>query len=700
MPSEEWRTLDTASLARSCAAQLESGLTRRPGQTLLRVLAAPETTGSCSVIELITDDMPFLVDTVQLGVAESGLGIQLLIHPIVRVRRDRGGRLQALQVHLPQAGAEHPLEPLERRESWQHVRIDPLTSEAERAGLQKRLAAALLDVRQAFRDWQRMRQALLDLCADIERSPPPLPPALVAESRELLEYMEANHFTLLGMRTSRLRQGRSGPILTPVPGSALGLLRRRRAGGRETRIPTANIRRALRSRELLLVTKANTRATVHRSGYLDYVGVKRFDAGGRTTGEVRILGLWTWSTYSANPMQVPWLRLKLRQVIEQFPFAPASHDGKRIVYILESLPRDELLQASVADLVGCVRAVLPLTTRTRVRLVLRRDEFRRFWSCLIFMPRERFDIAVQARIQALLQTALHGHTADSSLSVGESPLVHLHVVVRGDADSEPRPQTQRLEREIAAVLISWRDRLREALLARLGFTRAFELERRYGNSFPASYRQDVDAQLAVDDIEDLESLDRAPEQMQLRLYRPAAQRRERLHLRILRRGEALSVSEVLPSFEHFDLHVIAERPYRLAWPDGSAAWIQDFELEHFDRRPVALARIAAELIAAYRAVRARPARGRRLQSPADRRRVARPAGDGTAHLLSLPAADRDYFQPELHGTGARGSSGDRPRAGRAVRATPGTQPDACIAGAVTRARAPRAPSDPRCQQRR
>src|SRR5262249_35163858 len=152
---------------------------------------------------------------------------------------------------------------------------------------------------------------------------------------------------------------------------------------------------------------------------------------------------------------------------------------------------------SAADLVRCVRAVLPLDTRARVRLILRRDEFRRFWSCLIFMPRERFDIAAQSRIEVLLQSALHGHTVDSSLSVGDSPLVHLHVVVRGEADSQPHPQTQRLEREIAAALISWRDRLRDALLARVGVARALELERRYGGSFPASYRQDVEAQLAV-----------------------------------------------------------------------------------------------------------------------------------------------------------------------------------------------------------
>jgi glutamate dehydrogenase len=616
MPSEEWRTLDTAVLERSCAAQSEFGRIRRPGQTLLRVLPGPDSEGgstpddggNVSVIELITEDMPFLVDTVQLCVAATGGSVQLLIHPILRVRRDARGSLRALQLHRADRAAERGAEASGAQvalESWQHVQIDALAGEAECTALERQLRAALADLRKACRDWQRMRQTTLQLCADIERHPPPLPPEVVSESRALLEYMEANHFTFLGIRASRLSSGRGGPTLVPVRQSALGILRRRRSRTREVGVPAATIRRALRSHELLVITKANTRSTVHRAGYLDYVGVKRFDAHGRTIGETRIVGLWTSSAYRDDPRQIPWLRLKLRQVIEHFPFTPDSHDGKRLITILESLPRDELFQASVSDLVRCLRPILPLEARSRVRLILRRDEFQRFWSCLLFVPRERLDALAQTRVEALLRTALRAQDVVSSLSVGDAPLAQLHVVAWVDPAASPqRPNVGRLEREIAAVLIGWRDRLREALRARFGRSAGLELERRYGGSFPDSYREDVGAQLAVDDIEDLESLEQAPERMQLRLYRPAGQPRERVHLRIVRRGETLSVSEVLPSFEHFDLRVIAERPYRLTWPDGSAVWIQDFELEHFDRRPIALPRIAAELIAAYRAVRA------------------------------------------------------------------------------------------------
>ncbi len=291
-------------------------------------------------------------------------------------------------------------------------------------------------------------------------------------------------------------------------------------------------------------------------------------------------------------------------LIEHFPFAPNSHDGKRLQQILQTLPRDELFQASVPDLIRCARAVLVLQERSRVRLILRRDEFRRFWSCLVYLPRERCDAEVQARIERLLLAALHGTELDSSLTIDDEPLAQLHILVRVDPSGRPRVQVERLEREIAEALISWRDRLRASLRLRFDETRARALERRYEPSFPASYRQDVQAAQAVEDILDLEGLDQAPERMQLRLYRPPSQQPHRVHLAIIRRGDPLSVSDVLPTFEHFGLRVLEERPYRLDFADGNAVWIQDFELEHYALQRFMVARVADGLIAAFRAIRA------------------------------------------------------------------------------------------------
>ncbi|MFI4895061.1 MAG: NAD-glutamate dehydrogenase [Steroidobacterales bacterium] len=595
VPQEEWDRLDQAELRADCAVQLALGRRRRRHETLLRVLGAPAA-ASHSVVLLVTDDMPFLVDTLSMTLAQAGVSAQTIIHPILRVQRDAAGRLRSLDQDLQADGGRH--------ESWQYVRIDRMVDAAECAQLQRRLLAAMADVRRACRDWMRMRNEVLRLCADISRNPPPLRADVIAESRALLQYMEAHHFTFLGYRENVLhRRGRTLELL-PVPGTGLGLLRRRRRHTRDSGVIAANIEQALRSNELLVITKANLRSTVHRAAYLDYIGIKRFDSRGRPIGEARILGLWNSSAYRADPRQVPWLRHKLKRVIEHFPFAPNSHDGKRLQHILQTLPRDELFQARVPDLIRCARAVLVLQERSRVRLILRRDEFRRFWSCLVYLPRERCDAQAQARIEQLLRSALQGSEFDSSLTIGDEPLAQLHILVRVDPLSRPRPQVERLERDIAEALVAWRDRLRAALRARFDETRAHALERRYGSCFPASYRQDVGAAQAVEDILDLEGLDRAPERMQLRLYRPPLQQPHRVHLSIIRRGEALSVSDVLPTFEHFGLRVIAERPYRLEFADDGAVWIQDFELEHYALQRFMVARVAAELIAAFRAVRA------------------------------------------------------------------------------------------------
>jgi len=605
VPAEEWRSFDAEVLRRACAAHIEFGKRRRRHQTLLRVSSAPVAAAdaadaSYSVIELVIEDMPFLVDTLSMTLAQRGLSAQLIIHPVLRVWRDAAGAIRSLHAEIEsEDGTTGGL-----RESWQYWRIDRIGDAAECAQLRRRLLAALADVRRVCGDWMRMRNAVLKLCADISRHPPPLAADVIAESRALLQYMESHHFTFIGFRESRLRRRRNGLTLVPLPGTALGLLRRRLPGPQDSGIVTANIRRALRSPELLIITKANHRSTVHRPGYLDYIGVKRYDERGRVVGEARILGVWTSHAFTADPRQVPWLRHKLKRVLEHFPFAPNSHDGKRLSHIVQTLPRDELFQASVPDLIRCARAVLVLQEHSRVRLIMRRDEFRRFWSCLVFMPRERCDAAAQAAVEGLVRAACHGTELESTLSIGESPLAQLHIVVRVDPAANPHVDAERLERNIAAAIVSWRDRLRSALLARFGETPALTLDRRYAGVFPASYRQDVEAAQAVDDIIDLEGLDAAVDAMQLRLYRPPRQPHRRVHLRIIRRGETLSISDVLPTFEHFGLRVIAERPYRLEGPDGSSAWLQDFELEHYDLQSVAVPRVAHELIAAFRAIRA------------------------------------------------------------------------------------------------
>ena len=588
LPSADWQAVGTAKLRSDAESQLQFGARRKPRQTLLRVFSPALDSGvtrSYSIVELITDDMPFLVDTLYLALSEAGYGVQLISHPILGAVRGANGRL----LHFRERRGGHA--PIS--ESWQYLRIDRVAGVQECAALRTRLLAALLDVRYACEGWQAMRQAALRVREQLVRQPPPLPAAVVAESAALLAYMEDNHFTFLGFRRSRLRHRADGPHLEAIPGTALGIMRTR---------PPGDLVPLRAKRELLVVTKANRRSTVHRPGYLDYIVVKEFDRRGRLTGEAQFLGLWTSNTYHADPRTVPLMRLKVARVIAAFPFRPSSHDSKRLVSILDNLPRDELFQASIAELTRCARAVLALHDQPRgVCLVLRRDEMRRFWSCLVYLARERLDNDALGRIEHVLRRALGGGQLDSALAVGDAPLAQLHITVRISEGHAANVNRRALERELDATLVTWRDRLRVALSACHGESEVAELERRYKHAFPAAYQQDVAPALAVQDIADM-STAAAMGAGRLRLQPPAAAGMVRAHLRLLRHHEPLPISDAMPILESFGLRVIAERPYELRPSEGGAVWIQDFELETPGLHDADAHALEAQLNIAYTAV--------------------------------------------------------------------------------------------------
>src|SRR5882672_1312850 len=302
LPAADWVAAGAIALRAAAAAQLRFGRRRAPRETLLRVSNprpedAPD--GSYSVVELITDDMPFLVDTLTMSLAETGHAVQLIAHPILQVVRGRSGRLLRMG---ERRAAQTP-----RNESWQYLRIDRIADEQERGALRARLLAALADVRSACEDWQAMRRAARELCAPLSQRLSPLAPAIAAEAAALLAYMEDNHFTFLGSQRYRLRRGTR---LEAVAGSGLGILRSARRGRARAAEPTIQPGR----REVLAISKSDRRSTVHRPGYLDCVAVRDFDRRGRLLGETQFLGLWASNTYHADLRTVPLLRLKVARV--------------------------------------------------------------------------------------------------------------------------------------------------------------------------------------------------------------------------------------------------------------------------------------------------------------------------------------------------------------------------------------------------
>jgi glutamate dehydrogenase len=570
---EDLAARDPDSLAGAALAHLEQGLVHRAGRPLVRVFNPdPARDGFASartVVMLVVEDSPFLVDSMSIALNRSGLATQMIVHPVLPVRRDGRGRLTEIATDV--GGGT-------RLESWQLYEIDRESDPAALAALEASIRATLDDVRVAVADWQEMRRRARDLATELETGATPLPSADVIEGKALLEWMEDNHFTFLGYRRYRLERGRSADRLVPDADSGLGILRSRRGRATAPATLTGEIREHARHPELLVITKANAISTVHRGTYLDYVGVKTFDAKGNVTGEHRFLGLWTSTAYSQSPREVPVLRQKVQKVITHYGLMPASHDGRAVLHAFETYPRDELFQASTNDLIRIVRGIVNLYDRQQVRLFVRRDAFHRFYSCLLYVPRDRYNTDVRHRIESVVLDAFGGTAIETTVQISESVLARVHLIVRtpptaGEVD------TAAIEKRIAAATLTWADGFRQALLARHDEAAARRLHARYAAALPGSYEEDTPADAATDDVAMLEELAADPDGLHLRLYRPSGAADAQVRIKLYRRGRPMAISDVLPTLENLGLRLISERPYELALADGPA-WIQDFELEH------------------------------------------------------------------------------------------------------------------------
>jgi glutamate dehydrogenase len=585
-------------LAKAALAHLAFALRRPPGRSLVRVFNPdPDKDGfesAHTLVLTVTNDMPFLVDSLSMAFAQAELAVHLIVHPVLQVRRDRRGGLVDLG-----ANGSHAT----HAESWQLYEIDRVTDPQQLATLQHDLEGILADVRAAVTDWRTMRERVREIITRLESDPPPLAAAEVSEAAHLLDWMEGGHFVFLGYRRYHLERGRSEDRLVPDTRSGLGLLNvsRQHSTRPSATVLRGDVRVRAREPELLIVTKANSTATVHRGELLDYVGVKTFDARGRVDGEHRFLGLWTSTAYHGSPRDIPVLRRKVERVIEHFGLDPAGHDGKAVLNVLETYPRDELFQAGITDLIRIVRGVVNLYERRTVRLLVRRDPYHRFYSCLVYVPRDRYNTEVRQRIEQITLQGFGGTSVESHAQISGASHARVHVVVRTDPAARLKPDFGAIEQRIAEAALTWADRLREMLIKRRGEATGLALAHRYRHAFPIGYQEDVTTGEVLEDLEELEALRANPRALQLSLHRPAGQTPQRLHLKIAKLQDPVPISDVLPMLENFGLRLLSEHPYQLSWPEGGAAWIQDFELEHRDGLGIDIARVEANFREAFAA---------------------------------------------------------------------------------------------------
>ncbi len=550
---------------------------REAGQVRVRVfnpsIAEHGWQSTHTIIEIVNDDMPFLVDSVTMEVNRHGMTLHLIIHPLVTVKRAADGTLEGLADGAA-AG----------RESFIHVEVDRVPEPSRLEALAADVTRVLGDVRQAVADWAAMRQRVLGIVAELDANAAPIPAEELSEGRAFLHWLADNHFTFLGSRAHELVVADGEDALKIVPESSLGILREVHGREAHARVVASGfaalppeVRAYARRPELLVVTKSTARSTVHRPGYLDYIAVKRFDADGQVCGEDRFLGLFTSTAYSANPAEIPLLRRKVADVVARAGLARGSHAGKSLVNILETYPRDELFQTGADELLRTATGILHLGERQRFRLFVRRDPFDRFLACLIYAPRENYTTELREKWQEILLRAFNGSNSEFNAHLSESVLARIQITVRTRPGHIPEFDVRELEARLASAARRWDDDLKAALIESLGEARGNELMRRFGDAFPASYRAEFAARAAVPDIELMAGLSEA-EPIAMTLYRPLEAAPGTLRFKLLRRGEPLTLSGSLPMLEHMGLGVLDEHPHRVA-PRGEAPiWMHDFGL--------------------------------------------------------------------------------------------------------------------------
>ncbi|HRW18523.1 MAG TPA: NAD-glutamate dehydrogenase [Dermatophilaceae bacterium] len=533
-----------------------------------------------TVVQIVTDDMPFLVDSVTMALNRLGRTIHMVVHPQLVVRRDAVGHLEELLDADRAGSAEFGV----GVESWMHVEINRAGEAADRIQINEQLRTVLGNVRDAVEDWPKMREHARTLAEQLRWTPPAgLDVDEVDEVARFLDWLAGNHFTFLGYRQYELTQAPRSDAegledaLVPVSGTGLGLLRYDRSGSEAFARLSPAAQALAREKQLLVITKANSRATVHRPVYLDYVGVKTFDEAGQVSGEHRFLGLFAATAYSEPITNIPILADKAKRVFDLVGHASDSHSGKDLMQVLESYPRDELFQTDAEQLGEIAEEILHLQERVRTGLFLRRDRYGRFVSALVFLPRDRYTTAVRLRMESVLRTAFGAESVDFTTRVTESSLARIHYVLRMPPGVPIREvETQALEREIVDATRTWDEDLVEAARAEHGEEGGARLAGLYGKAFPEAYKEDFTPRVAVADLRRIELLD-TDETVELNMYHEPGGPLDERRFKLYTRG-ALSLTRVLPLFTHMGVEVTDERPYQLHRADGVGVHVYDFGL--------------------------------------------------------------------------------------------------------------------------
>lgn len=555
---------------------------RKPGDAKVRVfnptLDNDGWQSKHTIIEVSHDDIPFLVDSIRMALNRNQLQTHFAIHfgglKLIRDEKNRIVEILPVDDIDPKATTEAPI----------YFEIDRQTDPLIMDALREQIERVLSDVRLAVLDWRKMIGRAEEALNELESNPPPLDPAEISESKDFLRWMIANHFTFLGCRDYRLIGNENNRALQVIPGTGLGVLRDDRAGmaARTYADLPPQARKLALSKNILIIAKTNTKATVHRDVYTDYIGIKRFNEKGELVGERRFIGLYTSTAYHSSPRYIPFLRHKVAKVIHELHFPPDSHNGKEAIHILETLPRDDLFQATDEELVQLTLGILQLQERKRVRLFVRKDSYGRYYSCLVYVPRDIFTTELSNSMQEVLMYAFQGIESTFTTYFSESTLARIHYLIRVNPKTSIDYDVAKIEQRLIAVTRSWTDEFKSYLIDEFGEAEGLRYFTKYRKAFPGSYTEYYLPSTAIEDIKKIENLsEKNP--LGMILYKSGL---SELRLKLFHTEETIALSDVLPTLENMGMRIIGERPHEIILKDGNLVWINDFDMIYVKNKDV------------------------------------------------------------------------------------------------------------------
>ncbi len=568
---------------------------RKPGESKVKVFNPTlEENGWQSkhtIIEVSHDDIPFLVDSIRMVLNRSDILIHLAIHcgglKVVRDAENHIIKILPIGASAPEASTEAPI----------YFEIDRQTDPAIMAELCSNIEHVLADVRVSVADWRKMLDRAKEALAELENNPPPLDPAEISESKDFLRWLIANHFTFLGARDYKLIGNENNRALQIIPGSGLGVLREDSSTPRSKNyadLPPQARKLAL-SKNILIIAKTNTKATVHRDAYTDYIGIKIFNDKGELIGERRFIGLYTSTAYHSRPAYIPFLRHKVEKVVQELHFPPDSHNGKEVMHILETLPRDDLFQATHEELLELTLGILQLQERKRIRLFIRKDSFGRYFSCLVYVPREIFTTDLCCAMQDVLMKSLNGIESSFTSYFSESVLARIHFIIRTNPKTPKEYDANEIEQKLRATARSWIDELKTHLIDTFDETIGLSYYAKYRKAFGASYTESYLPSIAVNDIKKIEELS-VEKPLGMIFYKTT---KSALRLKLFHAETNIALSDVLPTLENMGLRILGEQPHEVMVKGDNPVWISDFDMVHSRKKEIDLSTVTTKFLNAF-----------------------------------------------------------------------------------------------------